>query len=96
VEALNATEVPAMLRRLEDMARRRPPRLHAYPPAQVRRWFEAGDLRVVRRVGVFLPLRSWPAIGRWLDRPPIVGLLERAPGAALLLAHAFWFIGQKG
>jgi len=95
VEALNATEVPAMVRRLGEMAKRQPPRLHTYPAARVRRWFEARDLHVLRRVGVFLPLRSQPAIGRWLDHPPVMTLLERAPLASLLLAHAFWFVGQK-
>jgi SAM-dependent methyltransferase len=95
LEALNALELPALARRLGERVAGRPPRLHAHPPARVRNWLERRNTRLVRRVGVYLPPRRLPGLARLLDRPPVIPLLERIPGGALLAAHAFWLVGEK-
>jgi SAM-dependent methyltransferase len=91
VEALNALEAPAMARRFGELIIGRPPRLRAHPPSRVRRWLEARNVRVVRKLGVYLPPRRLPGLGRLLDRPMVSALLERVPTTA----HAFWLVGRK-
>ena len=95
VEALNALEPPAMARRLLEIIGGRPARVRAYTPFQVREWFERREIRLLRRVGVYLPPRQFPGLGRILDRSAVTRLLERIPGGSLLGAHAFWLVGQK-
>jgi SAM-dependent methyltransferase len=91
VEALNALELPAMAKRLRELVSGRPPRLHAHPPSRVRRWLEERSTRPVRMVGVYLPPRRFPWLGRLLDQPVASALLEHVPATA----HAFWLVGQK-
>jgi SAM-dependent methyltransferase len=95
VEALNAFELPAMARRLAEIVLGRPRRVRAYPVFRIRRWLEAREVQLLRRVGVYLPPRRLPALGRCFDRASVGGLLERLPGVSPLLAHAFWLVGQK-
>ena len=95
VEALNALEVPAVLRRLIEKLRGRPPRVRCHAPSQVVAWLERRGIRPVRRVGVYLPPPRVPRLGRLLDWPGTVRLLEGIPGAALAGSHAFWWIGRK-
>lgn len=95
VEALNALEAPALARRLAEIVGGCPPRVRAYSPARARRWLEAHAIRVLEQVPLYLPPRRWPALGRFLDRPGLLRLVERTPGAPLLAAHAFWLVGRK-
>ncbi len=95
VEALNPLNLPAMARRLLEMIGGRPPRVRAYPPFQVRHWLEQRKTRLSRRVGVYLPPRRFPGLGRLLDRPAVFRLLEGIPGGPFFGAHAFWLVGQK-
>ncbi len=95
VEALNPLELPAMARRLREMMGGRPPRVRAYRSSRVRHWLEQRNTRLLRRVGVYLPPRRFPGLGRLLDRPAVIRLLEGIPGGPLLGAHAFWLVGRK-
>jgi SAM-dependent methyltransferase len=95
VEALNALELQAMARRLLEVIKGRPPRLHCYSPSQVRRWLKRREIKPLRRVGVYLPPRQFPGLGRILDWPGVIWLLEGIPGCSLMGAHAFWLVGQK-
>jgi SAM-dependent methyltransferase len=94
VEALNASGVVAMVRRAREILAGRPPRLCFHSVFRVRRWLQERGVAGLRRVGVYLPPRRFASVGRLLDRPGLVGLLEAVPGAALLGAHAFWLVGQ--
>ncbi len=95
VEALNSLELPAMARRLGQIVAGRPSRVRAYSPFRVRRWLEAGEIRFHRQIGVYLPPRPFPGLGRLLDRPAVMRALEAIPGGSLVTAHAFWLVGQK-
>lgn len=95
IETLNALGSGAMLRRLREILGNRPPRVRFYSPSPVHRWLAQRELLVLERVGVYLPPRRLPGLGRFLDRPATTHLLEGVPGAALLGAHAFWWVGRK-
>lgn len=95
VEALNSLELPAMVRRLGQILVGRPARVRAYSPFRVRRWLEADEIRFHRQIGVYLPPRPFPRLGRLLDRPAVMRALEAIPGGSLIMAHAFWLVGQK-
>lgn len=95
LEALNAFEMPAMVRRLGEIIGRRPSRVRAYSAFQVQRWLEAREMRCLRRVGVYLPPRRFPALGRLLDHGAVGRFLEAASAPSLVLAHAFWLVGQR-
>jgi SAM-dependent methyltransferase len=95
IEALNASAVAAVIRRVREMVAGRPPRLCFYSVFRVRRWLRQRGVVVLRRVGVYLPPRRFSAVGGLLDRSPLIPLLEAVPGAALLGAHAFWLVGRN-
>lgn len=95
LEALNALELPAMVHHFMEALVGRVPRVRCYVPFQVREWLQQRSIRPVQRVGVYLPPRRFPWLGRVFDRWRVVRLLEAIPGGALLGAHAFWLIGQK-
>jgi len=95
IETLNALCSSALMKRLHEIVGNRPPRLRFYSPSQVRRSLGRRELQVLRRVAVYLPPRRLPSLGRLLDRPATIDLLESVPGAALLGAHAFWWVGRK-
>jgi SAM-dependent methyltransferase len=95
VEGLNGLSLAALGRRLLDMLGGRVSRVRCYSPFRIRHWLKQRAIRPVRRVGVYLPPRSFPKLGRLLDRPGVTRLLEGMPGASLLGAHAFWLLGQK-
>lgn len=95
VEALNPMELPALGRRVLDAVAARPPRLQRHRPSQLRGWLAGWGIRVVRQVGVYLPPRGYPGLGRVFDCSSLMRLLELVPGGSRGVAHAFWLLGQK-
>ena len=95
VEALNRLEIPALARGLLERVGIFRPRVRFDSPFQVRRWLERRRIRCLRRVGVYLPPRRLPWLGRIFDPPVVTRLLEGIPGGSLLGAHAFWMVGQR-
>lgn len=95
VEALNALEIPAAARRLREIINGRPARVRRNSPFQVRGWLEQRDIQILRRVGIYLPPRRFPGMGRIFDLPGVTWLLEETPGVSVVLAHAFWLVGRK-
>ena len=95
VEALNGLGLPAIGGRLLELVLGRPPRLRSYPHFRVRRWLEQRKIRLTRRLGVYLPPRRLPWMGRVLNRPQAIQVVEGIPGGAQLGAHAFWLVGEK-
>jgi SAM-dependent methyltransferase len=95
VETLNPRELPAMAGRVVEKLAGRPPRVRAYAPRRLERCLEARSVRVVRRIGVYLPPRQLPWLGRPLDWPIVTRLMARVSWGSALVAHAFWFVGRK-
>jgi len=95
MEVLNGFEIPALARGLLERVGVWRPRVRCDSPFQVRRWLERRRIRVLRRVGVYLPPRRLPWLGRILDPPAVTQALEGIPGGPLLGAHAFWMVGQR-
>jgi hypothetical protein len=95
VEALNRLEIPALARGFLERVGISRPRVRFDSPFQVRRWLERRRIRCLRRVGVYLPPRRLPWLGRIFDPPVVTRLLEGIPGGSLLGAHAFWMVGQR-
>jgi SAM-dependent methyltransferase len=95
VEALNALEAWSATRRVRDRLKGRPPRVRLDSPFALRRCLGREGVALLRRVNVYLPPRRFPALGRLLDPPAVIRLLETLPGLGLMLAHAFWMIGRK-
>lgn len=96
VEALNAAALPAVMRRLREIAARRPARLRFYRVGRVEGWLRRSGLAPRRRAGVYLPPRRYPRLGRAMGVPIVVRLLESVPGASRLSAHAFWVVAERG
>ena len=95
VEALNALGLLALIRRLLETVGACRPQVRFHSPLQLRRWFEQREIRLLRRVAVYLPPRSLPGLGRILDHLGAIRLLEGVPGGALVGAHSFWLVGQR-
>jgi SAM-dependent methyltransferase len=95
VEFLNAFEPIALVISAVERIRGRLPRVRAYSPFQVQRWFTEHHLRRVQRTGVYLPPRRLPYLDRLFDYKGVVRLLEGIPGLALAGAHAFLLVGEK-
>lgn len=96
IEALNAVAVPAVMRRLREIAGRRPARLRFYRVGLVEGWLRQSGLAPRRRAGVYLPPRGYPRLARAMDVPLVARLLESVPGASRLSAHAFWVVAERG
>lgn len=95
VEALNALEIPALARRLSEIAGGRRSRVRHDSPFEVCRALEQRKIRHLRRVGVYLLPRRFPRLGRILDSRGLIRLIEMVPGGSLVMAHAFWYVGRK-
>ncbi|HET9314511.1 MAG TPA: class I SAM-dependent methyltransferase [Vicinamibacteria bacterium] len=96
VEALNAVALPAGVRRLREIAARRPARLRFYRVGVVEGWLRRSGLAPRQRAGVYLAPRRYPRIGRAMGAPVVARLLESVPGASRLSAHAFWVVAERG
>jgi ubiquinone/menaquinone biosynthesis C-methylase UbiE len=96
IEALNATALPALGRRLREIAAGQPARLKFYRVNQVESWLRGCDLIPRRRAGVYLPPRRFPRLARVIDCVPVARALQAIPAASRLGAHAFWVVAQRG
>lgn len=95
VEFLNAFELVSLVRSAGERLRGRLPRVRAYSPFQLGRWFVQRGLRFVGGAGVYLPPRRLSRL-RWIfEREGFVHLMEGIPGLSLVGAHAFLFVGEK-
>jgi SAM-dependent methyltransferase len=94
-EVLNAVEVVALLKSARDRLRASPPRLRTYSPGETRRWLSVAGLAPVRRVGIYLPPRRLPGLGRTLMRDGVMRGVDRIPGVSTLLAHAFLVVAKR-
>jgi SAM-dependent methyltransferase len=96
IEALNAAALPAIVRRLREIAARRPARLRFYRVGRVEDWLRTSGLAPRDRAGVYLPPRRYPRLARVMEGPLVARVLEAIPGASRLSAHAFWVVAERG
>jgi ubiquinone/menaquinone biosynthesis C-methylase UbiE len=96
VEFLNAFEPIALVKNAVERIRGRLPRVRAYSPFQVQRWFAECGLRLVQRANVYLPPRNLPWLEPIISKTPVIDLLDGIPGLSIAGAHAFLFAGKKG
>ena len=95
IEALNAAEVFAVIRKAAHTLLRRPERLRVDSATRLRRTLQASRLSCARPLGVYLPPRRIPALGRIFDSTAVTRLLDALSPLSLPVAHAFWLVGRK-
>ena len=95
IEALNAAEVFAVIRKAAHSLLGRPERLRLDSARTLRRTLQGSHLVCERRLGVYLPPRQIPALGRLFDSTAVTGLLDALSPLSLPVAHAFWLVGRK-
>jgi len=95
IEALNALELPALVDQAVRGMTRRPARVRRDSPRALGRTLHAHGIACEARLGIYLPPRGLPALGRLFDVPAIVGLLDALGPISLPVSHAFWLVGRK-
>lgn len=92
VEALNARGVPALARRLREIAASYRPRVRPDAPARARGWLASHGIELVSQVPLYVPPRR---LARALDHAVTQRIVRSLPGVSGLAAHAFWLVGRK-
>jgi SAM-dependent methyltransferase len=95
VETLNPWSPPTVVRRARRRLAGHPPHLRYGSPGGIEQRLVASGFRQVRRLGLLLPPRSLPTLGRALGNPWVGQVVGRLPGFRTLLPHAFWVLGER-
>lgn len=95
VEALNGRGPVTLARQAARTVQGLPSHVRTYDPRKISSWLEERGLRLLRKVGLYLPPRHLPGLAHLLDLAPVVRALEASPGLAGAAAHAFLFVAQK-
>lgn len=95
VETLNPWSPPALARRTWRGLKREPSHLHYFAPGLVEGELAALGARRVRRLGLMLPPRSSPGLGKPLAHPRVARVIGGIPVLGQIAPHAFWIVGER-
>jgi ubiquinone/menaquinone biosynthesis C-methylase UbiE len=95
LEFLNALEVVSAAARLARKLRHCPARVRFYSPNLMRASLSSCGFEIQRRIGVYLPPRNLPWLGRVLEHKNLMSWVDCVPAISLLAAHSFLLASIK-